>query len=244
MLLGSIWLVLEPMLSVATYYLVFEVLLNRTGGVTNFIGFLAVGQMFFANHRRGVTRTASSLKRSEQMLRSFTFPHLVFPVADAIDGFLSFLFMLPVVIVLLVATGETVSLLWILVIPLAAIQLVQTLGVGLLLARFFTRVPDLQVVLENLFRALLFLSGVFWSIDRFTDGENGDLLLRIFSLNPVYCFLEVGRWILMDDRPEPVSWILVSLVVWTVVAASAGLFVFFRGEKHHSGSYRVAKLDS
>ena len=241
MWLGSLWLVLEPAIAVTTYYVVFELILGRGAGIENFISFLAVGQMLFANGRKSIQRTATSLTRNEQLVESFTFPHLVFPLADLLDAAVSLCYTLVVVLALLMATGESPALAWLLILPIALSQLLIGLGIGLLLGRIMSRATDLVVVMENVFRALLFLSGVFWSVDKIATGANRELLLKLLSVNPIYCAIQLGRWSLLGTRPEPLRWILGSMFLWIVVSMVLGMWRFYVGEQHHSGSFRVKR---
>lgn len=239
MALGRLWNVLEPALTIATYYLVFDVMLGRSSESGSFVLFLAIGQLFYANARRMITRSATSLARNDKMARSFVFPHLVYLAADAVDVAISFFYSTVVLLLLIVVLGDPPSWAWMFLPLIVVSQFLYSFGIGLLLSRPFVRYPDLTIILDNVFRALLFLSGVFWSVDQFATGDHRELILKILSLNPIYDSIALARWVLLDQQPVLLGWVLTSMIVWMVVAPIAGFHFFYRKEQFDSGSSRV-----
>ena len=60
-ILGGLWNVLNPLLQVGVYWLIFGVLLGTDRGVTNFVGFLAVGIFTYQFSQRSFLGGASSI---------------------------------------------------------------------------------------------------------------------------------------------------------------------------------------
>ena len=73
-LLGNLWHLANPMLSVAVYYLVFGVMLDVSRGIDNYILFLMVGVFTFNLTARCVLGGATSISNNQGLMRSIRFP--------------------------------------------------------------------------------------------------------------------------------------------------------------------------
>ena len=81
-----------------------------------------------------------------------------------------------------------------------------------------------------MFRLILYASGVIFSVDAYVD--EGSLADVLFTLNPMYCFITLGRWSVMggDFRTD----LLVSAVVWSIVMFVGGFLWFRAGEERYA----------
>jgi teichoic acid transport system permease protein len=61
--LGNAWHLLNPILSIAVYYVIFGLVLQTDRGVTNFIAFLAVGVFVFQFTQKSTTSGSNSIVR-------------------------------------------------------------------------------------------------------------------------------------------------------------------------------------
>ena len=68
------------------------------------------------------------------------------------------------------------------------------LGAGLFAARATSIVRDVQQILPFVFRILLYASGVLFSAGEYAEGS----YRWFFTLNPVYAFLTIARWTLLN----------------------------------------------
>ncbi|WP_448854091.1 ABC transporter permease [Corynebacterium frankenforstense] len=67
MILGNLWLVLNPILNVAIYGIVFGILLRTDRGIDNFLGFLILGVIFFTFFSRAVEGGSGLIQDSESV---------------------------------------------------------------------------------------------------------------------------------------------------------------------------------
>ena len=79
-LLGNLWHLANPMLSVAVYYLVFGVMLDVSRGVDNYILFLMIG-VFTFNLTLAIACSAGrpSISSNQGLMRSIRFPRALLP---------------------------------------------------------------------------------------------------------------------------------------------------------------------
>lgn len=223
--LGQFWLILNPALLVAVYYLVFERLLKVNRGVENFLGFLVIGILFFQLTQRIATDAASSISRNLGLVRSLQFPRILLPTAVALRETISFGRAGIVLVATLLITGEVPDWRWLAIVPIFATQIALSLGMALITAQSGNRLRDTSQVLPHLFRVVFYGSGVVFSVDSWVESDRGRAL---FAANPLYDLISLARWSLMDASagwPE-----VIGFAGWTVVLLMIGFVTFRRAE--------------
>ena len=229
-LLGNLWLLLNPMLQVAVYLLVFGVLIDLDRGVDDYLAFLTVGVFVFHQAQRTVSAGARSVVANVGLIRALRFPRAVLPIGSTIAQLISFAPVLVVMLVVTVGHGHLPATRWLALPGLVALLTAFGLGAGLLAARANHTYRDFENLLPFLFRLLFYLSGVLYSVDRLVE----DATLRaLFALDPLYCLVTVWRWALLDSEAVGLVWL--GAVVWPVVTLVVG-FVAFRSREATYGS--------
>lgn len=227
--LGSIWLILNPVLNGLTYYLIFGLFLKTGGGIENFIGYLVIGVFLFQFSSRAITNGARSVQQNRSVIQAFSFPRASLPIAVNLRELLANIpvFIVMMLIVLLAPPTEAITWKWVLIIPALTLQWVFNLGVGLILARVISKVNDVVHLLSFALRAWMYASAVFYSYERFIDHP---ALLRIVELNPLFNVLDIVRdCLLYAQLPSWQSWAVLSC--WAVGTLAVGTVFFWRAEE-------------
>lgn len=229
-LLGNLWHLINPALQIGVFFVIFGLVLEIDRGVDNFLGYLAVGVFTFQFTQKAVTVGARSLLRSRGLIQLVSFPRAVIPITTTITETLASLPTFLVMFVAAAATGEPPSLLWFFVIPVILLQTILSAGLALIAARATSHVPDVLQVLPFVFRLGFYGSGVLFNVNVYVEDSAWRLL---FELNPLYCFIEINRSLILDGRT--VDWSLVLIAcVWAFGAAVLG-FTFFRAGEDSYG---------
>ena len=228
--LGNIWHLLNPLLQIAVYYVIFGVVLEVDRGVDNFITFLAIGTLAFTFCQRSTLSGAGSIVKNLGLIRAVEFPRAVLPFTSTLTETLSMLPSFLVIGVVAVVTGETPSPRWLLLIPVMGLLAIFNLGAALYAARATSVVRDVQQMLPFVFRILLYASGVLFSAAEYAEGS----YRWFFTLNPVYAFLTVARWTILGSDVSPS--LLLSAGIWTVVVTVTGFLWFRAGEASYGRS--------
>jgi len=227
--LGWAWNLLDPLLMLGVYWLVFGSLLAGRRP-EDFLAFLAVGIFLFRFVQSTVIAGASSIGRNLGMLRQMRFPRAVLPASAMLENAIVLVLQLPVVAGIVIVTSGRFRAGWItilvVVIPLLAVF---ALGGALLLARVAHRIIDVVQVLPYAFRILFYGSGVLFPIDAILAGHP---LERWLPLNPLYAFLTLGRHLAITPRDDAaILWTSVS--AWTLLSITFGLLAFLRAEHRY-----------
>ncbi|MCK6091734.1 ABC transporter permease [Micrococcus endophyticus] len=227
--LGRVWMVLNPILDGAAYFLVFGILLGTGRGIENFIGYLVIGVFLFRYTSGAITAGSRSISGNLAIVRAFRFPRATLVIATNMRELLLFVptLITMVLLVLAIPPAEEITWRWLLLIPLLALQTLFNIGASLLLSRFVAHWADLSNLIAFGTRIWLYLSAVFFSIDRF---ENVPALVTAMHLNPMYCVLDIARQsLLYATDADPMRWIV--LAAWTAVLLVVGILVFWSAEE-------------
>lgn len=238
-LLGNLWHLLNPVLLIAVYWLVFDVVLNlnERGGVTNFLAFLATGILAYQWSQRTIVEGARTIISNEGMIRSLQFPRALLPLATMIKHTVSFAPSLVLMLIVVVVSGEPVTANWLIVLPAFVLQIAFNTGAVLFIARISDRFRDMVNLLPFLFRLAFYGSGVIFAVDtRFSRVFTHDWVVWVFVANPFYAILGLWREALMASytiNTHRTMWLWVSAGVWATAGLLAGLLFFRAGEKEY-----------
>lgn len=145
LILGSIWLVLSPILDGLMYGFIFGVILRTSRGIENFIGYVMIGITFF-NMMNGAMQMGCGLVRTfKGMLGSFDMPAASGVISRNLRlGFDSIIPAIVAVIIGLITSKNGISPWIITLIPLYI--LINMFGLGLMFvsARLTAQIPDLK----------------------------------------------------------------------------------------------------
>jgi teichoic acid transport system permease protein len=235
--LGNIWHLLNPLLQVGVYYLIFGLLLRTSRGVENFIVYLAIGVFCFGYMQRSIRACASSIINNEGLIRSLSFPRAILPISAVVRETIAFWPAVALMMLLAAITHEGVRWTWFAVVPWTLMMAMFSLGAGFILARLTDRLQDVDNILPFLFRLAFYTSGILYAFERFVDGTRFESWLPIIALNPFYAFISQMRHALMSTyKADPVvdPWLWPSALLYPVLFLVFG-FLFFRAAEQRYG---------
>lgn len=224
---GQLWLVINPLLLAAVYYVLVNILSNRSGG--DFLVHLVGGLFFFYFVSGCITTGAASVTSSGKLVSTMAFPRLLMPLSAVRTAFFRFL---PTLIVYFVIHG-VVGAPWSPTMLLAGVFLLYGLvfgaGIGAFLAALQVYFRDTASFLPYFVRLWLYLSPVLWYPEDVATrlGETG---ARFAQLNPLYSI--VGGWsdlLVRSEMPSTGTWI--AGAAWAVGAAVVGSLFFMSRER-------------
>lgn len=224
--LGNLWHLLNPILQITVFFIFFGLVLDVRRGVDNFIGYLAVGIFTYTFTQRAVTAGGKSLTKYRGLIQIVSFPRALLPLTSTITESLAVIPAYIVMLTVALLTKETPGFGWLLIIPFFVLQVVFSAGAALVTARAVSHVADVQQVLPFIFRLGFYASGVLFNVNAYLEGSPWKV---VFQLNPLYCFIEINRSILLSGVEfEPRLGF--TALAWSFMAAMGGLIWFRRAE--------------
>ena len=226
--LGNVWQLLNPALQIIVYYVVFGLILGTDRGVGNFLPFLAIGIFGFSYMRKVIMGGARALFKNRGLIHSISAPRAIFPISVMLTEAAAFVFPFMVMLVVSVVTGESISLRWLVMIPIFVLQSMFALGFGFIAARVTFYFRDFENILEFLFRMAFYFSGVLFYVDKFVQDPTAR---QIADLNPLLDYISLYRWAVMG---LPVGRrLLLSAICWSILSPVVGYLWFQRRERDY-----------
>jgi teichoic acid transport system permease protein len=222
--LGNLWHLLNPLLQIGVYFVVFGLVLQVDRG-DNYLAFLSIGIFVFGFTQRSTISGAGSIQNNKGLLNAFSFPRALLPVTSTLTEMFATLAPVFVIYIVALLSGAVPTWSWLALVPLMALQLVFNFGAALMAARATNSVRDISQLLPFIFRLLLYMSGVLFDVTQYTEGKSW---AWVFDINPIYCIVTLTRWSVLggEFRLD----LFVTFVIWSVVMAAAGLMWFRSGE--------------
>lgn len=224
-LLGGLWAIIQPLLTMAMLTVVFGKLMGvPSGGVPYWI-FALAGLVLWTFISQTVSAASSSLVSNSELVRKVYFPRLAIPLAAVMAGLIDFGIAFAMLIVILIATGMFPGVGLVLCIVVALFAALMVLGIGAALAALAVRFRDVSYVVPFALQLWLLATPVAYPIT--IVPERWRLL---FALNPATGLIELFRWAALGTAGDPWPAFAVSTVSLLVMLL-AGLVLFRRLER-------------
>lgn len=232
--LGQLWQMLTPLTNAAVYYLIFGVILNVSRGVPNFIAYLCVGLFVFTFTSSTATGGTSAITSNLGLIRALHFPRAALPFAITLTQLRHLLAAMVVLVAIVLATGEPITLEWLLAVPALLLQAIFSVGLALALARLGAKLTDLKQVLPFVMRTWMYGSGVLYSVQFFTDNLPA-FAATLLQFNPMLVYIELIRHALLEGTPvtSGIPRLLLLATAWALVVGVGGFVYFWRGEQEY-----------
>lgn len=229
--LGRVWMVLNPILQGAAYFLVFGLMLDTSRGIDNFIAYLIIGVFMYRFTATTITAGSKAISGNHSLVTAFNFPRMTLPIAINVREMMrhTTTYVTMFALILLIPPLEPITWKWLLFFPIVALQFLFNLGLSMILARIVADWNDFTHIITFGTRIWMYLSAVFYSTDRFADMP---IVLNLMYANPLFNVLDMTRDILLYDTfPEPMRWIV--LGSWTLGVLVIGTIIFWQGEEKY-----------
>ncbi|MEV4711145.1 ABC transporter permease [Micromonospora sp. NPDC049374] len=233
--LGQLWQVLTPLSNAAVYFLIFGVVLEQSRGMDNFIAYLTTGVFIFNFTQVSLQQGTQAISGNLGLIRALHFPRASLPLAITATQLQQLLGSLLVLMVIVVATGEPITLMWLMLVPAVLLQTIFNAGLTMAMARLGAKATDLKQVMPFILRAWMYGSGVLYSVTLFAENLPG-WATGIVQFNPMLVYIELARISLLENthllnESLPLTWLIA--FGWAVVAGLGGYFYFWRGEQEY-----------
>lgn len=223
--LGQVWIILDPLLMAAVYYLLRTVVRPVSGPDRNlFLGHLVWSVFFFQFTTKSLRAGAQSILGNKQMILNTAFPRGVFPVVAVLVAFLDFLPTLAVyfglAVVLSLPFGPGMAYLPLIIGLLCMFNL----GCALLYAPLTVFFRDTSALLPYLTQIWTYVTPVLY-----TTQEIPARLKTFLQFNPLYSFWSALEPVMFGRAPDAI-WLLFS-ALWAVAFLVGGAVLFLLRER-------------
>ena len=193
--IGRLWWAIDPLVMMAIYLVLFEII--RTTKTPDFPLFLFSAILPWKWFSTTLAEATVSVRTRTALIKQLQFPKIVLPAAAVGAGSVSFLFGLLILVPVALPFAHRLS--WtVLLLPLiAAVQLLLTFGLALLVSAANAFYADVQNVLTHVLRILFYLTPILWSLDTLAPESR---LRDVLSLNPMAPIVQAYRAIIWGTK--------------------------------------------
>jgi ABC-type polysaccharide/polyol phosphate export permease len=215
--LGNVWWFLDPLLQMAVYVVLVSIIFARpTPDYPLFIFAAILPWKWFS---ASVNDAVTAVTARERIIKQVAFPKIVLPVAATSSGVVSFCFGLVPLLGLMVAFySDRLSPYLVLIPVVAAVQLVFTLAVAIVLSAVNVFFRDIGNVARHGLRLVFYLSPALYSVDHLAGRHT---LQTLMWLNPFTTLFESYRNVIYNGTSPYWEALAVLAVVSTLLLLAA-----------------------
>lgn len=191
--LSYAWWLLEPLLLMGVFYVVFEILLHR--GTENFVVFLLCGIIPWLWFAKSVMQSGNSITAGRGLLSQTYLPKQFFPLVVIGQASVKQMFVFVLLLAVLFEYGYPRSFDWLWLFPIIFTQLLLITAVSFMVAFLVPFARDIQYLVDAVLKMGMFGSGVFYSYKDVFLPEHREC----FLMNPMANLIVNYRNVLMED---------------------------------------------
>ena len=223
--LGALWMILQPVVSMVVFSVLFGKLLKVPSGDVPYPIFAYAALLPWNYFASSLNRSARSVVGSAHLITKVYFPRLIIPIAGVLSGLVDFGIAFLVLVALMVYYGVVPTVAVIGLPALLLLAMLTALGFGLWLSALNVRFRDVNYLIPYLIQVWMYLTPVIYGSTLIPERFR-----FLLGLNPMTGVVEGFRWALLGsqlaDAQGPGMLFAISVVITAVVLVSGA--VFFR----------------
>ncbi|HUS94935.1 MAG TPA: ABC transporter permease [Patescibacteria group bacterium] len=223
--LGILWVLLQPLVSIIVFSVLFGYLLAVPSGDVPYPIFLYSALLPWTYFSTSLTRSTTGVVNSSHLITKVYFPRLVIPISGVLSGFIDFAiaFVILIGLMLVYQINPTPNIVFLPGFILLA--MLTALAFGLWLSALNVRFRDVNYMLPFLVQVWMYLTPVVYGSNLIPEPYR-----FLLALNPMTGVVAGFRWALLGDyladAAPPDELFPISMAITLVVLISG--IVFFR----------------
>ena len=229
--MGFLWWILDPILYMAVFYLLVQVILQRGGEHYAVFLFVALIPLKWTISCLVDSTTAISSKSS--IIQQIYVPKIVFVTVRLMINTFKFCIGSVMLFLFLWVYGIPVTLYFNYYLPIAAVHALFLLGCMLILAHVGVYLKDIKNMMQYIARMLFYLSPVLYTIEDVLRRTGSETLVRFLYLNPLTSLIESYRNVLLLHQPP--LWIYLAVISCiSALLLYIGLKILYKYENQYA----------
>lgn len=234
--LGILWSLFNPLLMMIVFTVVFTVM-TPYSDVKHFPVFVLCGILPWNFFSASVIGAIRSIVDNSTLVNKVYFPREILPISIVLANMVNFLLAL-IVLFMLMLVFQIPLTVWVLLFPVVlAVQVIFTVGFGLIMATANVFYRDTQVIMEVVMLAWFFITPIFYSgeiLPRSYELWNGvtiDVFRWVNIFNPMASIIAMYRVILYGDGnggSSPEFYFFIRTLITSLLVLGVGSVVFYR----------------
>jgi len=224
-LLGILWIVVQPVVTVAIFSVVFGYLLSVPTGDVPYPIFVYSGLLPWTYFATAVTRSSGSVVGSAHLITKVYFPRMIIPVGSVLSSLVDFAISFGVLLVLMAVYHVKPTVNIVMLPGFVLLAMMAALACGLWLSALNVRFRDVTYLTPFLIQVWFYLTPIIYPSTLIPEPYR-----YLLGLNPMTGVVAGFRWALLGGYlkdVEPTGTLFPISIAITVIVLLSGV-VFFR----------------
>jgi len=220
--LGAVWSILSPLLTLTVMRLVFTNFFGRN--TEHYTTYLFAGNLVFSYFKESTSTGMNALVANKAIITKINIPKYMFLLSSNVSALLNFLLTMILFFVFAAVDGITFSWNFFMLLYPTFWLVIFNLGIGLILSAFYVFFKDTSYLYNVFTMLLMYMSAIFYTVDSFSEQ-----MQRLFLLNPMYVYIKYFRIIVIDGNIPSLMYHLLP-IGYALAALAIGAFMY----KHYN----------
>ena len=216
--LGMVWSVLGPLMTLAVMAVVFTQFFGRK--MEHYIIYMFCGNLLFSYFKEATNGGMLALHANTSIFSKVNVPKYMFVLSKSVSATINFGINLCVLFVFCIIDQVTFTWKFFLLIYPIVCLIIFNIGMSMMLSALYMMFKDLRYIYDVFTLLLMYVSAIFYSIDAYPLKKQ-----YLFYLNPVYVYIRYFRKIILEGViPRPFFHFLAAL--YALLALLIGVIIY------------------
>lgn len=208
---GFLWTLLNPLLLLAVYSVVFQFIFKLD--IEYYTIYLFIALMPWNTLSNTIAMGTNCVTGNAGILKKVYFPREILPLATVISNVVNYIFSLVIIFIALLFFSPIGLSAYVFLLPvMIIIQAIFTLGITLMLSAFNVYVRDVQYIMNPVMMIWMYACPILYSVDMVPEKFR-----TIYNLNPMVKIIEGYRDILYYQQMPNLKWLAIIFGISLVI---------------------------
>lgn len=198
---GIMWALIKPLINVLVFGFIASKINSTESTITNFV-YVASAMLLWQLFSSVFNEVSNSIIGNSNLFSKVYFPKIVIPLSTLLVCLVDFLISLIILIILVVASGQTIHWYIILAPVFIILTLINGFGIGLYFATINVKFRDIKFIVPVILQLGMYISPVIFSSQFYIERINNihPFLTWVFYLNPMVGAIEGFKYSLFGGE--------------------------------------------
>ena len=198
---GIMWALIKPLINVLVFGFIASKINSTESTITNFV-YVASAMLLWQLFSSVFNDVSNSIIGNSNLFSKVYFPKIIIPLSTLLVCLVDFLISLIILIILFVASGQTIHWYIILAPVFIILTLINGFGIGLYFATINVKFRDIKFIVPVILQLGMYISPVIFSSQFYIERINNihPFLTWVFYLNPMVGSIEGFKYSLFGGE--------------------------------------------
>ncbi|WP_410107676.1 ABC transporter permease [Vibrio cholerae] len=223
-MLGAVWLVLQPLVMILVYTLIFsqvmKLRLPENSGPYMYSIYLCSGIITWGLFSEILSKAKNVFIDNANLIKKLKFPKICLPVIIVLTAFVNFMIVFSIFVVFLIITGNFPGVLIMDFLLVLILQIILTIGVGMILGVLNVFFRDVGQLVDVILQVLFWATPIVYTISIVPSWAKFWIML-----NPLARLISAYQAIFVHHK-SPDWWFLFPVLIFSIIFCIIGMHLF------------------